>query len=107
MLSEVTASMQRALVLIGTVYLFFTIAIAIVLCIASFFIARLWVKFVEFRNRREVVCPETGGIAVIRIDALHAAVSSAVSDPDLHVRGCSRWPARRDCGQQCLAHLRA
>jgi hypothetical protein len=102
MLSGLAYSVHRALVLIGTVYLIFAVAIAIILCIVSFFLARMFVKYVQFRGKRQVLCPETGGVATIRIDALHAALSSAVDDSELHVTHCSRWPERQDCGQECV-----
>ena len=102
MLSELASSVHRALVLIGTVYLIFAIAIATILCIATFFLARIFVKFVQFRGRRQVLCPEAGGVAIIRVDALHAAVSSAVADPELQVSDCSRWPEFQGCRQECV-----
>jgi hypothetical protein len=102
MFSGLAYSVHRALVLIGTVYLIFAVTIAIILCIVSFFLARMVIEFVHFRGRRQVICPETGGFATIRIDALHAAVSSAVDDPELHVTHCSRWPERQGCGQECV-----
>jgi hypothetical protein len=103
MLSELVASFQRALALIGTVYLLLAVAIALALCFAAYFLVRMLVKFVQFRGRRAVLCPEVGSVAIIRIDALHAAISSAVSDPELQVNECSRWPERRGCGQGCLS----
>src|SRR5436190_21508918 len=105
MLSGLADSVHRALVLIGTVYLIFAVAIAIIVCIASVFMARMLIEFVRFRGRRQVLCPETGGVAIIRIDALHAAVSSAVADPDLQVIDCSRWPERQNCGQECVLRI--
>ncbi len=105
MLSGLADSVHRALVLIGTVYLIFAVAIAIIVCIAGFFLARMLIEFVQFRGRRQVLCPETGGVAIIRIDALHAAVSSAVADPDLQVIDCSRWPERQNCGQESVLRI--
>ena len=105
MLSGLADSVHWALVLIGTVYLIFAVAIAIIVCIASVFMARMLIEFVQFRGRRQVLCPETGGVAIIRIDALHAAVSSAVADPDLQVIDCSRWPERQNCGQECVLRI--
>ena len=102
MLSELASSFQRALVFIGTVYLLLAVAIALALCFATYFLVRMLVKFVQIRGGREVLCPEIGNVAVIRIDALHAAISSAIGDPELQVSDCSRWPERRDCGQGCL-----
>ena len=102
MLSELASSVQRALLLIGTIYLLFTVAIAIILYLASFFTARMIVNFLLFRGEHPVVGPETGGCAIIRIKAVRAAVTSAVDDPRLQVSDCSRWPEREGCRQECV-----
>lgn len=107
MLSELASSVHRTLVLIGTIYLIFTIAIVTILCIAIVFLARMSVKFIQLLGWHEVVCPETGSVAIIRIHALQAAVSSTVADPELHVRDCSRWPQRHGCSQECVLRNRA
>ena len=106
MISALASSLHRALVLIGTVYLIFAVAIAIVLCIATFFLVRMLVKFVQFRGRHQVLCPETGSVAIIRIHAVRAAICSTVADPKLKVSGCSRWPARQRCRQECVGGIR-
>ena len=106
MLSELASSVHRAVVLIGTASLILTVAIATILCIGTFFLVRMFVKFVQFRGGRQVLCPETGGVAIIKVDAVHAALSSAVADPELKVRNCSRWPERQGCGQECLLSIR-
>jgi hypothetical protein len=106
MLSQLVASFHRDLVLMGAVYLLFALAIAMAVCFAAYFLVRMLVKLIRFRGRRAVVCPETGSTAFIRIDALHAAVSSAIGDPELQVRDCSRWPERKACHQECLAGIR-
>ena len=102
MLSELASSFQRALVLIGTVYMLLAVAIALALCFATYFLVRMLVKFVQCHGRRHVLCPEIGSVAIIRIDALHAAISSAVADPELQVIECSRWPEFQGCRQGCL-----
>ena len=107
MLSELTSSMQRALTVIGTVYLILTVAIATILCIATFFLVRMGVEFFRFRERRKLLCPDTGDFALVRIGAMHAAVSSLLDDPQLRVRDCSLWPERKGCGQRCLLRIRA
>ena len=101
-LSELSSSVHQALALIGTLYLIFAVATAALLCIATFFLGRMSVKYFQVHGPREVLCPETHCVAIFRIDALHAAGSSAVADPDLHVIGCSRWPQRQGCPQECL-----
>jgi hypothetical protein len=106
MLSELTSSVHRALVLIGTGDLIFAIAAVTAVCIVTLFLVRMFIKFVQYCGCRQVLCPETGGVAKIRIDALHAAVSSAVADPELQVSDCSRWPARQGCRQECVLRNR-
>ena len=106
MLSELTSSMQRALTVIGTVYLILTVAIATMLCIATFFLVRMGVEFFRFRERRTLLCPETGHFALVRIGAVRAAVSSLLDDPHLRVRDCSLWPERQGCRQECLLWIR-
>ena len=104
MLTELASSVQRALTLIGTVYLIFAVAIVLILCMATFFLVRMFVKFVQVCGDHQVLCPETGRIAIIRIDAVHAAGTSLVDDPELQVSDCTRWPERQDCRQKCLQH---
>jgi len=105
MLLELAASVHRALVLVGTIYLVFAIAIALMFCIAIFFLGRMFVEFIQVRGRRYILCPETGSVALIRIDAIHAAISSVVDDPELQVDDCSRWPEHKDCAQRCLLRI--
>ena len=105
MLSELTSSMQRALVILGSVHLILTVATVTALCLTTFFLARMGVAFFRFRGRRKLLCPETGNSAIVRIGALHAAASGLLDDPDLRVIDCSRWPERQDCGQDCLRRI--
>ena len=93
--------------LLGIIYLIFAIAIVAILCITTFLLARISIKFVQLRGRHEVVCPETGDVAIIRIDALRAAVSSTVAEAEVLVSDCSRWPQRKGCRQECVLHNRA
>jgi hypothetical protein len=59
----------------------------------------------RFRRRRVVTCPETKASAEILIDARHAACSSLFGNLRLRVKGCTRWPKREDCAQDCLPRL--
>jgi hypothetical protein len=38
----------------------------------------------------------------VEVDAVHAALSAK-----LRLEECSRWPARRNCGQECLSQIAA
>jgi hypothetical protein len=107
MISALASLLHRALVLIGTAYLIFAVAIAIVLCSATFSLVRMLVRFFQFRGRHQVLCSETGSVEIIRIHAVRAAVCSAVTDPKLKVSDCSRWPERQRCRQECVGGIRA
>lgn len=58
--------------------------------------------FFRYRAKRVVSCPETGEGAEVGIDAGRAAFSSALGRTILRVKGCSLWPEREGCGQDCL-----
>ncbi len=62
--------------------------------------------YVRFRKMREVTCPETMEQAAIRLDAKHAALTSAMGVTRLRTLNCSRWPERHDCDRGCLNQLR-
>jgi hypothetical protein len=53
------------------------------------------VSFLRSRRRfsggRTVICPETHHAARIRLDAVHAAKTGLLGDPDLKVKCCDRW----------------
>jgi hypothetical protein len=60
----------------------------------------------KFRGTRVVTCPETQHAAAVDIDVARAMLSG-FGPPELRLRECSRWPERRDCGQECLAQIEA
>ena len=59
----------------------------------------------RYRGDRILVCPENGQPQAVRLDARHAASTALVGEPLLRLESCSRWPERRDCGQECLAQI--
>ena len=61
----------------------------------------------RYRGRMLFTCPETGKSACVKVAAGDAARSSLFGRPKIHLSDCSRWPERRDCGQQCLSQLGA
>ena len=65
----------------------------------------LWGR--EIRNQyagsRAVTCPETRRQVAVSLDSTHAAVTGLTGRPDLLIADCTRWPARSNCGQDCLA----
>ena len=107
MLYALSSSLHRAVMLAGAVYLAAIAVVALLGCILVFFAARAAVQFSRYHSRRYVLCPGTGQAAAIRIDALKAAMSGLLDSPKLVVGQCTNWPARRDCRQACLHHLRS
>jgi hypothetical protein len=61
--------------------------------------------FAEFKEPKEVICPENGEPAQIKVDASYAAMTSAVGMDRRRLQGCSRWPERGACNRACLGQL--
>jgi len=75
---------------------------------AAYFLARVVVPaFLKYRGTRLITCPENQASAAVQVDAMHAAVTSGVGHMVLQLRDCSRWPERKDCGQECLSQVAA
>lgn len=82
------------------------VILAAVLGAALYFgIRRLARTFSKVRGARTVSCPETGNPTVVKIDAIRATLTSSLGDPHIRLQDCSRWPHKRDCGQECLVNL--
>jgi hypothetical protein len=83
-----------------------TTAIVLVICLialaAAYFGFRAWSKY---RGARLITCPETHKPAGVEIDAGLAALTSIGAAPHLRLKSCTRWPEKKDCGQECLAQL--
>jgi|SRR5579863_3345922 len=54
-----------------------------------------------YSGTRTVTCPETEDYPRLEVHAWRAAFYRVFGKTNLHVRHCSRWPERRDCGQAC------
>ena len=63
--------------------------------------------YFRFRGTRPLTCPETHETAVVELAARSMAIQSILDEPCLRVSGCSRWPMRKDCGQDCLSQVEA
>lgn len=63
--------------------------------------------YLKFRGERLITCPETHQTEAVDVAARKAAVSALFSGPTLRLDRCSRWPERQDCGQECLAEVKA
>jgi hypothetical protein len=67
--------------------------------------AALVAAYLRWRGTRIVRCPETRRPVAVELDLGHVVLSSLVKEPDLRLKDCSRWPERRDCGQDCLPQI--
>lgn len=64
--------------------------------------------YLTYRGTRVVTCPESGAPAAVEVNTRLAVASLAsTGQPTLRLASCSRWPKRRDCGQECLAQIEA
>ena len=57
------------------------------------------------RGVRQVTCPETKRVAAVEIDALHCAATSLAGTEYMRLSGCSRWPEKKNCDQDCVYEL--
>jgi hypothetical protein len=56
-------------------------------------------------GERVIICPETHTSEIVRVDAGHAAWTHLRGEKELCLQSCSRWPEKKDCGQECLAQI--
>lgn len=84
---------------------FYFIALLLLLGALYFVGAPVLGAFIKYRGKRVVMCPETRKTVAVEVNAPLAAVSAAVGEPRLRLSDCTRWPERRDCGQECLPQI--
>jgi hypothetical protein len=63
--------------------------------------------YFRYRGTRIVTCPETERPVAVEADALRAATGAARGQHKVQLKDCTRWPERRNCGQECLTELEA
>jgi hypothetical protein len=85
-----------------TVYLIVTVLVVAALYLV---IRRLLRALAPYRGSKVVTCPENELPVVVKVDTIHAALTTAVGSPELRLTSCSRWPSKENCGQECLARL--
>jgi len=83
----------------------YLIVLLLVLAALYFLVPFVARTFIRYRGKRVITCPETRKPAAIEVDAGHAALTAAISHPELRLKSCSRWPEREDCGQECLLQV--
>ncbi len=57
------------------------------------------------RGVHSVTCPENQHRVGVEIDALHSAATALTGTEYMRLRDCTRWPAKRECDQDCVYEL--
>ena len=70
-------------------------------------LGRLLTTLRHQRGSRLVSCPETHQPTAVRVNTIHAALTSLHGRADLQLSACSRWPKREGCGQDCLGEIQS
>jgi hypothetical protein len=88
----------------GTIFVIVGVAFLLswIPALVVFFVARR-----RYSGDRIITCPETGEAEVVRLDVRRAASTSLAGEAQMRLAWCSRWPERRECGQECLAQVEA
>lgn len=61
--------------------------------------------YARYRDSRSIICPGNNEAAIVEVDAVHAALTSVLGQPDIRLQNCWRWPIHQACGQECLLQL--
>jgi hypothetical protein len=85
--------MENALMLIVTVASFGLVAVVLPAMLSAYY---------RYRKGTVVTCPQGQQRAELTLDLGRAALSAAFGKPALRVTGCSLWPRKQDCHDQCL-----
>jgi hypothetical protein len=56
----------------------------------------------RYRNRKTVICPDTGQIAEVELKAARASLLSAFGKHWVRVKWCSLWPRKKGCAEECV-----
>jgi hypothetical protein len=63
--------------------------------------------YLRYRGERLVTCPETHKPAAVRVDVAKVASTLLIGKQEIRLDHCSRWPEKRNCGQECLSQVNA
>src|SRR5271169_515761 len=63
--------------------------------------------YLRYRGQRLVTCPETHEPAAVHVNAGKVASTTLFGKQEVRLNQCSRWPEKRNCGQECLSQVNA
>ncbi|MCG8604385.1 hypothetical protein MJD09_05215 [bacterium] len=82
------------------------VIVSLIILAVIYSVGRVFFKsYFRFRGKMLVTCPETKEKVAVDVDAKHAALTSVLDARDLRLTDCTRWPARQDCGQECIRQI--
>ncbi len=91
--------------------LFMNSLLVLALVLLLGFLGYEWVRFLRswlrYRGKRIVTCPETREPVAVEVAAGDAARRALWGRTEIHLKDCTRWPERQDCGQDCLSQIQA
>lgn len=90
-----------------TLALFSIALLAVVVGLVLFRFIPAMQTYFTYRGKRLVTCPEPLTKEAVDVAAGKAAAGVFVGGSSLCLEECSRWPERRDCGQECLRQVEA
>jgi hypothetical protein len=85
-------------------------SIAILVVVGGLVLSRLVPAvqaYFAYRGKRLITCPESLTKEAVDVAAGKAAAKAFVGDSSICLEECSRWPERRNCGQECLRQIEA
>jgi hypothetical protein len=56
----------------------------------------------HFRHQKVVTCPDTRGLAEVKLNARWAALTAIFRKPVLRVKSCTLWPKKKGCAEGCV-----
>jgi hypothetical protein len=56
----------------------------------------------RFRHRKVLTCPDTRGLAEVKLNEHWAALTAIFRKPVLRVKSCSLWPKKKGCAEGCV-----
>lgn len=62
-------------------------------------------QFLRFGGKMVVTCPETKRPAAVSVDNWRVALAPLAAPQHQRLSACSRWPERRQCGQECVCQI--
>ena len=85
----------------------FTIVGVGLLGVLVYALVRLLETRFRYRGKMLVECPETRQAAGVTVNSGSALMRTVLGTSELRLETCTRWPERKNCGQECLSQIEA